>query len=89
MKLSRHFVRTFTFTAKAFNIPKSWRRIPICKSRKRFIKKTMALGWKRNEAAAIANIVKKYNGDISYQHLYRVVLNQQKHRNELERKESQ
>lgn len=39
----------FTFTCKnAVKLPKSLRRIPICKGRKHFIKKMMAIGYKRN-----------------------------------------
>lgn len=65
--LSQSFTVTVNSTIK---LPKAIRRIPICKSRKRFIKKMMALGWKRNRAAAVADMMKRFNGDFSYQQLY-------------------
>lgn len=68
--------QSFTFTTKSVIIlPKKIRRIPICKSRKRFIKKLMALGLERNRAAAVADVIKRFDGGLSYQRLYYVTFN--------------
>lgn len=69
---------SFTFTTKGFKVPKAWRRVPVCKSRKRFIKKLMAIGYERNRATGIADMLKWYSDGSSYQQVYLKVLDRYK-----------